>query len=85
MIVKTRVFDLAEEKYRNLSELAHAMELSTSQIYRVREGSRPVSQKFIIGAVKAFHSRRLDELFYLISKIKKDNLLTQSNIEDKKL
>lgn len=68
MIVKTRVFDLAELKYKNLAELAEAMGLSTSQVYRVREGSRPVNQKFIIGAVKAFPAHRLDELFYLASK-----------------
>jgi hypothetical protein len=34
-------------------------------VYRVREGTRSINQKFIIGAKKAFPERSLDELFYL--------------------
>jgi hypothetical protein len=41
------------------------MDLSVSQVYRVREGKRSINQKFIIGAKKAFPSYRLDDLFYL--------------------
>ncbi len=66
MIVKTRVFELCNNGYKNLSELAQAMGISTSQIYRVREGKRSINQKFIVGAIKAFPNYRLDELFYLI-------------------
>jgi len=65
MIIKTRLFDLCNGKFRNLSELAHAMGLSVSQVYRVREGKRSINQKFIIGAKKAFPNYGLDELFYL--------------------
>ena len=65
MIIKTRLFDLCNGKFRNLSELAHAMGLSISQVYRVREGKRSINQKFIIGAKKAFPNYGLDELFYL--------------------
>jgi len=65
MIIKTRVFELCNGNYRNLSELAHAMDLSVSQVYRVREGKRSINQKFIIGAKKAFPLYRLDDLFYL--------------------
>jgi transcriptional regulator with XRE-family HTH domain len=65
MIVKTRVFELCNSDYRNLSELARAMGISSSQIYRVREGKRAINQKFIVGAAKAFPGRKLDELFYL--------------------
>jgi len=68
MIIKTRAFELANGKYHNLSDLARAMELSVSQVYRVREGKRGINQKFIIGAKKAFPDYRLDELFYLESK-----------------
>jgi hypothetical protein len=64
MIIKTRVFDMANEKYRNLTALAGAMGLSVSQVYRVREGKRGINEKFIIGAKKAFPNSRLDELFY---------------------
>ncbi len=64
MIIKTRVFELANDKYDNLSDLARAMGLSVSQVYRVREGKRGINQKFIIGAKLAFPDYRLDELFY---------------------
>lgn len=64
MIIRTRVFEIANEKYRNLSALAGAMGLSVSQVYRVREGKRGINEKFIIGAKKAFPGYRLDELFY---------------------
>ena len=64
MVIKTRVFDMATEKYQNLSDLAKAMGLSVSQIYRVREGNRGINEKFIVGAKKAFPDRRLDDLFY---------------------
>ncbi len=65
MIVKTRVFELGNNGYRNLSELAQAMGISVSQIYRVREGKRHINQKFIVGAIKAFPSYGLNDLFYL--------------------
>ena len=65
MIVKTRIFEFCHGDYKNLSELAQAMGISVSQIYRVREGKRKINQKFIVGAIKAFPNRKLDELFYL--------------------
>ena len=64
MEIKTRVFDYCDQRYRNLSEMADAMGLSVSQVYRVREGKRSINQKFIIGAKKAFPNYRLDDLFY---------------------
>ena len=42
MIVKTRVFELCNSDYRNLSELAKAMGISISQIYRVQNGERKI-------------------------------------------
>jgi len=65
MIIRTRIFELCNGDYRNLSELAQVMGISVSQIYRVREGKRSINQKFIIGAVKAFPGRKFEELFYL--------------------
>ena len=65
MIIKTRIFELCDGKYRNLSELAQCMGLSVSQVYRVREGKRSINQKFIVGAKKAFPEYKLDDLFYL--------------------
>lgn len=65
MIIRTRIFELQDSKYRNLSELAEAMGISISQIYRVKEGKRNINQKFIIGAIRAFPEYKLDELFFL--------------------
>lgn len=65
MIIKTKVFDLTDHKYPSLPELARAMGISVSQVYRVKEGKRGINQKFIIGAIQAFPEHRLDDLFYL--------------------
>ena len=70
MIVRTKIFEFCnnghQSSYRNLSELAQAMGISVSQIYRVREGKRQINQKFIVGAIKAFPDYKLDDLFYLV-------------------
>lgn len=65
MIIRTRVFDLTDGKYGNLSDLAQVMGISVSQIYRVKTGKRKINQKFITGATRAFPEHKLDELFYL--------------------
>jgi len=65
MIIKTRIFEFCDGSYKNLSELAQAMGISVSQVYRVREGKRRINQKFIIGAIKAFPKHKFDDLFYL--------------------
>jgi transcriptional regulator with XRE-family HTH domain len=58
---------MANGKYQNLSDLARAMGLSISQVYRVREGKRGINEKFIVGAKRAFPNHRLDDLFYFRS------------------
>ncbi len=78
MLIKTTIFELCDGKYHNLSELAQAMELSVSQVYRVREGKRQINHKFIIGAKKAFPSYSLDELFYLAPETAESNMLETS-------
>ena len=67
MIIKlnTRVFELYKGKFRNLSELARAMAISTGQIYKMKQGKRGINQGFIIGATKAFPEYNLDDLFYV--------------------
>jgi excisionase family DNA binding protein len=65
MKLKTRIFELSNGKYRNISELAQAMGINPSQLYRVQQGKRGINQKFIIGAVKAFPEYKLDDLFYV--------------------
>jgi len=67
MKLKTKVFDICNGKYANLSELAQAMGISASQIYRVRQGKRHINEKFTIGAINAFPNHGLDELFYFES------------------
>jgi len=67
MILKTRVFTLCVRNYKNLSELARAMEISVSQVYRVLEGKRNINRKFIIGAMKAFPGYKFDDLFYFVT------------------
>ena len=74
MIIKTRVFDLYRGHYRNLSEMANAMGVSVSQVYRVREGKRSINQKFIIGAKIAFPGHKLDDLFYLEPEFQAGNI-----------
>ena len=64
--LETRAFDLCQERYANLIELANAMGISVSQVYRVRQGKRPIGEKFIIGAMRAFPQYRLDDLFYVV-------------------
>ena len=65
MKLKTRVFDLYNAKYTDLYALAKAMGISQSQVYRVKQGMRPISEKFILGAMKAFPGYKLDDLFYV--------------------
>jgi len=77
VIVRTRVFELNGGRYRNLSELAGAMGISVSQIYRVREGKRSINQKFIVGAIKAFPEHRLEELFYLVPKPQEEQVVAE--------
>ena len=66
MKLRTRVFELYNEDYSNLVEVARAMGISNAQIYRVRQGKRTINEKFIIGALKAFPGYRLDGLFYVV-------------------
>ena len=63
--LRTRVFELYNEDYSSLVELARAMGISNAQIYRVRQGKRAVNEKFIIGALKAFPRYELGDLFYV--------------------
>ncbi len=67
LFLETKIFGFYNGKYTNLSELAKAMGISASQIYRVREGKRNINQKFIIGAIQAFPGHKLDDLFYIVS------------------
>ena len=67
MLVQTRIFDLCDDNYQDLSKLAQAMEIPERQICRIREHKRQINQQFIAGAIKAFPTYQLDELFYFAS------------------
>ena len=64
MLIKTRIFELRNGKYKKLSELAQAMEISLNQICQVRQGKYDINQEFIVGAIKAFPEYGFGELFY---------------------
>ena len=65
--LRARVFEFYNGQYSNLVGLAQAMGISNAQIYRVRNGDRPINRKFIIGALKAFPGYKLGDLFYVVS------------------
>lgn len=67
MLLQTQIFELCNGKYKNLSELAQSMGISVSHIYKVRQGKRSISKKFIIGAIKAFPEYGVGGLFYFAS------------------
>ena len=71
MILKTYIFNYAGERYRSMAELAEAMGISVSQVYKVKRGNRSINNRFIIGAAKAFPDKNLGNLFYL--SINEDN------------
>jgi len=73
MQLKARVFELCNGNYTNLSELAQAMGISVSQVYRVREDKRLINERFITGAIKAFPGYKLDDLFYVAQDGKTDD------------
>jgi hypothetical protein len=67
MLLQTKVFDLCDDNYEDLSRLAQAMEIPERQICRIREDKRQINEQFIAGAIKAFPTYHLDELFYFAS------------------
>ncbi len=77
--LKTKVFELDNRRYRNLSELARAMGMSASHIYRVRRGDRRISEKFIIGAMKTFPEFGFEDLFYFASEDERLSTRRQRN------
>jgi len=66
MILRTRIFGMYKRDYKNITELAKAMGVSTGYVYKVREGKRGINHQFIIGTVKAFPGYKLDDLFYVL-------------------
>jgi hypothetical protein len=66
MKLETRVFELYEGKYKNLIELAQAMGVHPSHVYRVKRGECRINETFIVGAIQAFPEYKLDNLFCVV-------------------
>lgn len=87
MRIETRIFEFYDKGYKNLSELAQAIGISVSPIYRVRKGTRRINEQFIVGVTRAFPNHELNDLFYLapesprLSSAKAENFGGNSNGE----
>jgi PAS domain S-box-containing protein len=75
MRLRTKVFELYPRYYGSLSQLAHAMGMSVSQISRVRSGKRRINEAFLLGALSAFPQFSFSDLFYL--GLESDGLVTE--------
>jgi len=67
MLLKTRIFELCKEKYKNLTELAQTMNISIGQMYGVHQEKYCINEEFIVGAIRAFPEYNVGYLFYLDS------------------
>ncbi len=63
--LKTRIFKLADLAGLTLADLAEAMGVDVSTVYRVKMGQRNIGDAFITGAKRAFPTMDLDDLFYV--------------------
>ena len=61
--LRTRLFEL--KSFYSMAELAALLGISSSYLYRVREGKRGINEKFIVGALTAFPKRKFEDLFYI--------------------
>ncbi len=77
--LKTKVFELGNGRYHNLSDLAQAMGISASYIYRVRRSERRISEKFIVETMKAFPEYGFGDLFYFVSEDEQLSTRRRSN------
>ena len=66
-LLKTRVFELYKEVYKNLNELSQTMNISVGRMYGVYQGKYRINQRFIIGAIRAFPEHNIGDLFYFTS------------------
>ena len=80
MKLRTKIFELLGGKYKNLTELAQAMGISLSQVYRVQQGQRRINGTFILGAIKAFPEYKFDELFDITLEEGKSNGIQQEGL-----
>lgn len=65
MKIETIIFSFYRQDFKSLIELSQAMEVPTSHINQVMEGSAQIGHAFITGAYKAFPNCNFGDLFYL--------------------
>lgn len=65
--LNVKAFEEQQSKYKLIEEskCAKKMELSSSQLWKVKMGIHDPGKDFIAGALKAFPSTSFDELFFL--------------------
>lgn len=61
MRLKTRLFDFGYP----MAQLAVMLDVSPSQVYRIKQGKRGINEKFIVGALSAFPDKKWEDLFYI--------------------
>ena len=66
-LLKTRIFELYKEKYKNLNELSQTMNIPVRHLYGVYQGKYRIDRRFIIGAIRAFPEYNIGDLFYFTS------------------
>ncbi len=64
MELATVIPEIYNSRYTDLRELATAMRLPVGVMLPILSGKEPISQDFVVGAIRAFPDHRLDELFY---------------------
>lgn len=75
-----KAFEENQRKY-NLTEegkCAEKMEISSSQLWKVKMGIHNPGKDFIAGALKAFPSASFDELFFLPGVSRGRNIIQES-------
>lgn len=65
--LKLKAFEENQTKYKLMEEgkCAEKMEISASQLWKVKTGIHDPGKDFIAGALKAFPNTSFDELFFL--------------------
>ena len=63
--LKTRLFDFGIP----MAQLAEMLDVSVSEVYRIKQGKRGIHEKVIVGALRAFPGKTFEELFYVTTLI----------------
>ena len=67
---KNRVFERATREGLTDAQLAARMQVSASQVCRVKSGELRITASFIRGALRAFPDARFEDLFTSVDEVK---------------